>query len=233
MELERISTGVEGLDDMLGGGFPINETIAVIGPFGTGKTIFGLQFIYNGLIKGESGIYISFDEGEEELIQTAANMGWDFRPYIKEKKFVLIKLDASDIKASLTRMQSDLPILIESFKPKRVVIDPITLLEMLFNDESERRAQIFNLCRTIEKNGATIVLISGADKANIYASKFGLVEYVAGGAIVLHHVRSDNLQKVTLAIEIVKMRRVEHSREIKPYFITNNGITVHAYDQIP
>jgi len=231
--MERISTGVEGLDDMLGGGFPANETIAVIGPFGTGKTIFGLQFVYNGLIKGESGIYISLDEGEEELIQTAANMGWDLRPYIKEKKLVLIKLDASDTKASLTRIQSGLPILIESFKPKRVVIDPIALLEVLINDESERRAQIFNLCRTIEKSGATIVLISGTDKDNIYASKFGLVEYVADGAIVLHHIRPNDLRKVTLAIEIVKMRRVEHSREIKPYSITNKGITVHAYDPIP
>lgn len=231
--MERISTGVEGLDDMLGGGFPANETIAVMGPFGTGKTIFGLQFVYTGLIKGESAVYISLDESEEELTQTAANMGWDLLPYIKENKFVLIKLDASDIKATLTQVQSDLPSLIDSFKPKRVVIDPITLLEALFNDESERQTQVFNLCHAIRKNGATIVLMSGTDKDNIYASKFGLVEYVAGGAIVLRHVRSDNLQKVTMAIEIVKMRRAEHSREIKPYSITNNGLTVYAYDQLP
>lgn len=230
--MERVSTGVEGLDDMLGGGFPTHETIVVMGPYGTGKTIFGLQYIYKGLINGESGIFISLDEDEADLIQIATNLGWDLRPYIAEKKLVLIKLEASDVKASITRLQGGLPLLIESFKPKRVVIDQITLLEMLFNDESERRTQIFNLCHTIEKSGATIVLITEPDKDNLYASKFGLIEYVADGVIVLRHLRANNLRTVTLAVEIVKMRRCGHSREMKPYSITNKGITVHAYNQI-
>ncbi|MDY6965141.1 MAG: KaiC domain-containing protein [Halobacteriota archaeon] len=226
--MERVSTGIEGLDDMLGGGLPTHETIAVIGPFGTGKTIFGLQFICEGLSKGESGLFISLDEGEEELVRTASNSGWDLRPFIDEEKLILLKLDASDIMTSITRIQSELPKLLRSFKPQRVVIDPITLLEMLFNDEAERRVQLFNLCQTIKDSGATIVLVSECDKETPYSSKFGLVEYVSDGVVVLRYVRPSDLTEVILAIEIVKMRRVEHSREIKPYSITSNGIIVHS-----
>jgi len=226
--MDRVNTGIVGLDDMLRGGLPAHQTVVVIGPFGTGKTIFGLQFICEGLSKGEPALYLSMDEGEEELIETASNSGWDLRPYIDENKLILIKLDASDIKTSITRIQSELPKLIRTFNPKRVVIDPITLLEMLFSDESDRRVELFNLCQTIEESGASIVLISESDKNNPYSSKFGLVEYVSDGVVVLRYVRTSDLREVQLAIEIVKMRRIEHSREIKPYSITDEGIIVHS-----
>lgn len=229
--MERIATGIEGLDEMLKGGIPNNQTVVVIGPFGTGKTIFGLQFLCEGLKNGENCVYISLDEGENELIETAKNSGWEIKPYIDENKLALIKLDASDIKASITQIQSDLPRLIKSFQPQRVVIDPITLLEMLFTDESERRVHLFNLCQMIESSGSAVMLITETDKDNPYSSKFGLAEYLADGVIVMRYLRADkleNLREAQLAIEIVKMRRIEHSREIRPYDITDRGIVVHS-----
>ena len=229
--MERIATGIEGLDEMLKGGIPNNQTVVVIGPFGTGKTIFGLQFLCEGLKNGENCVYISLDEDENELIETAKNSGWEIKPYIDENKLALIKLDASDIKASITQIQSDLPRLIKSFQPQRVVIDPITLLEMLFTDESERRVHLFNLCQMIESSGSAVMLITETDKDNPYSSKFGLAEYLADGVIVMRYLRADkleNLREAQLAIEIVKMRRIEHSREIRPYDITDRGIVVHS-----
>ena len=229
--MERIPTGIQGLDDMLRGGLPPNQTIVVIGSFGTGKSIFGLQFIFEGLKNGESAVYISLDEDESELIETAKNSGWEIKQYIDNGKLALIKLDAADIKASITQIQSELPRLIESFKPQRVVIDPVTLLEMLFSDESERRVNLFSLCQMIKSSGSTVVLITETDKLSNYSSKFGLVEYLADGVIVLRYIRAErveDLREAQLAIEIVKMRRIEHSREIRPYSITNNGLVVHS-----
>ncbi|MHC1587837.1 MAG: KaiC domain-containing protein [Candidatus Syntropharchaeia archaeon] len=231
-DVERVSTGIEGLDSMLGGGFPSKHTVVLIGPFGSGKTIFGLQFLNEGLKNGESGIYISFEEREKELIRTAACNGWDLKPYLNNNRLLIVKLNPADISASIRRIQTNLPDLIRSFGAKRVVIDSVTVLEMLFSDESERRANLFNLCNIIKLAGATALLISEPSMFNPYVSKFGLVEYVADGVILLRYVRQGRLQRSTLALEIVKMRMAKHSRDVKPYDITENGIKVHFEAEI-
>ncbi len=226
--MELVTTGISGLDEMLGGGFPKGHTVIVLGTFGTGKTTFALQFIVEGLKKGENCIFISLEEMEEAVIETASSYGWDIKPYLEQKKLHLIKLDPAEAKTTVTRIKSELPNFIRSVGAKRIALDSISLLSMMFTEESERRMQLFNLCQQIKKTGATSVLTAESKPENPATSKDGLAEYVADGVILLQYVRRAEASDVQLTLEVIKMRRLKHSRRIKPYMITDKGLVVQS-----
>lgn len=230
--MERISTGIQGLDDMLNGGIPKKQTFAIIGAFGTGKSTIALQYTYDGLIHDEKCVYISLDEDEEGLLSTADSFGWELRPYLENQQLVLIKLSATDIKTSITRVESELPDMIKSLNASRLAFDSVTLFEMLFETDVERRNKLFELCHLLKESGATALLTSEVDMSNPFVSKFGLVEYAVDGVISLRYLRPDAMHAVTLVLEVIKMRRTTHSRVIKPYELGPNGIKVHSDSEL-
>ncbi len=230
--MDILNTGIDGLDEMLHGGIPKKHIVAVIGSPGTGKSTLALQFIYAGLRRNERCVYISLEEDEEDIIKTAEMFGWELKPYIENKKLALIRLSAQNIKVVIDRMEKDLPKLFKSFNTTRLAVDPITLYEMLFDKETERRDHVFNFANMIKKLGITAILTSEIHMGNPYYSKYGLIEYVTDGVILLRQVRDNCMKSITTAIEILKMRRVDHSREIKPYSITSEGIVVHSESEV-
>ena len=226
MEIHKI--GIVGLDEMIGGGIPGGHTVVVLGSPGTGKSTFALQFIYSGLQNYENCVYLSLEESEANLIKTAMIFGWDLKPYMTSKKLTLVNLNTLNFKATINRFESELPKLLKSLNVKRIAIDPITLYEMLYDTETERRDHLFNFAQVIKETGVTAVMTSEISKDNPYYSKYGLIEYIADGVIIMRQVRHKDLGAVTTFLEVSKMRHVDHSREIKPYSITKNGIVVHS-----
>jgi len=224
--MERIKTGIKGLDEKMQGGIPKNSTIVAIGTFGTGKSTLGMQFLHEGLKNGENSIFISLDDDEENLIATANEFGWDFKKYVDDEKLLLMKLNAIDIKTSLLRIRSELPRLFTSFGTKRCVFDSITLFEMLFKDENERRLIVYDLTQIIKASGATSIITSETDKSNQHASRFGMIEYVTDGVLFMNYQRRAKEKTVKLSIEITKMRRTKHSRDIMAYEISEHGLEV-------
>ena len=229
--VNRITTGVSGLDEMLGGGYPEGSIVVVIGSCGAGKSTMALQYVYSGLKKGESCIYISLEEGKDRTLSMAKSSGFELEKF-SEEQLILLDMNASDIKISINRIKSELPELINTFKAKRIVIDSITLLESLFDVDSERRTQLFALCKQIVENDTTALFTSESDKQNPLISRFGLVEYVADGVISLRYIRPEDTKKVRLVLEVVKMRGTKHSRDIKPYSITDEGIVVYSESEV-
>jgi KaiC domain protein len=223
-----IKIGISGLDEMLCGGIPEGHTVAILGSPGTGKSTFVLQFIYTGLQNNENCVYLSLEESEENLIKTALIYGWNLKPYIENKKLTLVNLNTLNFKAMINRFESDLPKLLKSMNIKRLAIDPITLYEMIYDKESDRRDHLFNFAQVIKQTGITAVMTSEISQENPYYSKYGLIEYITDGVIILRQVRHADLGAVTTFIEVLKMRHIEHSKEIKPYSITNGGIVVHS-----
>jgi KaiC domain protein len=221
-----VKFGVEGLDAMLSGGLPRESICAVIGTYGTGKTTFALQFAYEGLSRGESVIYISLEEREELLRATMAQKGWD--PERFGDRFYLLRLDPTDFNLAISSIKSELPALIRSVKASRVIIDPISLFEGLFLDEAARRQEMFRFIEVMRDEACTLVLTSETNTANPEGSRYGLVEYLADTVILLRYVRSAGLTEVHLALEVVKMRRSPHSREIKPFEILEDQIMVYS-----
>ncbi len=226
--MNLLKTGVMGLDEMLCGGIPEGHTVAVMGSPGTGKSTFALQFIYTGLQNNENCVYLSLEESEENLMKTGMIFGWDLKPYIDNKKLTLVNFNRFNFKEMINRVESDLPKLLKSLNIKRLVIDPITLYEMIYDTESERRDHLFNFGQVLKEMGITVVMTSEISKENPYFSKYGLIEYITDGVIIMRQIRREDLIAVTTFIEVLKMRHIDHSKEIKPYSITKNGIVVHS-----
>jgi KaiC domain protein len=228
MVVSRVKTGVPGLDEMLQGGFPENHIVVLMGSFGTGKTTFGLQYLVEGLKNGEPCIFISLEEDKESVTKNAASFGWDLSGAIESKKLGLFKLEPSDAKTTVTRIKSDLPKFVKSFGAKRVVIDSVSLLNMMFSDDTERRSNLFNLCQLLRSTGATSLLTAEVKDENPRSSRDGLAEYTADGVLLLQSEENKEGGEVQLTVRILKMRRIAHSRRVKPYSITDKGIVVHA-----
>lgn len=224
----RVKTGVEGLDEMLQGGFPENHIVVVMGSFGTGKTTFALQFMVEGIKDNEPCIFISLEEDKDSITRNAAAFGWDIGKAIEAKKLGLFKLEPSDAKTTVTRIKSDLPKFIKSFGAKRVALDSVSLLNMMFEDETERRTNLFNLCQLLRSTGATTLLTAEVKDENPRSSRDGLAEYTADGVVLLQSDEAKEGGEVQLTVRVLKMRRTGHSRRVKPYSITDKGIVVHA-----
>lgn len=228
MAVPRVKTGIEGLDEMLQGGLPENHIVVVMGSFGTGKTTLGLQFLVEGLRNNEPCIFISLEEDKDSIAKSASTFGWDLTDAIDKKRLGLFKLEPSDAKSTITRIKSELPKFVKSFGAKRVVVDSVSLLNMMFSDDNDRRSNLFNLSQLLRSTGATAILTAEVKDDNPRSSRDGLAEYTADGVLLLQSDESKEGGEVQLTIRILKMRRTAHSRRVKPYSITDKGIVVHA-----
>jgi KaiC domain protein len=218
-----LSTGIEGLDAVIGGGIPEGHIVTVFGAYGTGKTTFALHFIHEGLKNGEKCIFISLDEDERSIMDTAKGFGMDFEQY--SENIEIIKLDPVAVKESMDKVKNDLLSAIKQMGAKRLVIDTVSILEGLF-DEKDRWLALSHLRDIIKKSEVTAIFTSEADKYSQTTSKYGILEYVSDGAIALKYIRKSEIEEPILALEVVKMRRVKHSRKLTPYMITDTGIRV-------
>ena len=227
MNGQRIKVGILGLDDMLGGGLLPGSICAVIGTCGTGKTTFSLEFIWDGLKMDEKIIYISLEEREERIIEYMQQKGWDVTPYLNKSLYV-IKLDPTDFNLANNRIKNELPRLIEEVKANRVVIDPISLFEDLFETDAERRREMFHFIEGLREKKCTVMITSETRLKYEYSSRHGLIEYLADTVLLLRYVRSSDLTDVHLALEVAKMRMSAHSREIKPYELEQTQVTVYS-----
>ncbi|MEM0245295.1 MAG: ATPase domain-containing protein, partial [Thermoplasmata archaeon] len=213
--MERLKSGITGLDDLIGGGIPVGHTVAVIGPFGAGKTTFGLQFLNEGLLNNENCIFISLEEEKESIIKTALSFGWNFNEYIKQGKLIIIKLDPQDAKSTMTRIESGISQEISSFGAKRLVFDSATLLTMMFKEEHEKRNVLFSLSKAVKSAGVTSIFTGEVNASNHMVSRDGLLEYVVDGVISLDLMKQDF--KLRLVLQILKMRMTQHSRDTHPF----------------
>jgi len=241
--MEKTRTGIIGLDELLEGGFPSKRSILVSGGCGTGKTTFGVQYVYAGAEQySEPGIYVTLDERPNLIREDCLNFGWDLRKLEEENMLQIIDGSIarigipSDEEFSLPSTGFDVDKLlieiltsIKRYGAKRVVIDSIPALGYSLNSEHEVRNAILKLGYMLEKAGVTSVLISelGARKGSF--SKYGVEEYLVDGVIVLHYMGVGMTSNRTLHIR--KMRGTKHSEDLHPLEIGPRGIMIHRIEE--
>ncbi|MFW6018758.1 MAG: KaiC domain-containing protein [Halapricum sp.] len=230
-EIPRIDLGISGLDRMIQGGIPKRHLMVAIGAPGTGKTTFGLQFLNHGLKQGDKAVFITLEQSRQAIIETADERGWEFSRYEADDDLAIVDLDPVEMANSLDNIRGELPELIREFDAERLVLDSVSLLEMMYDDQSKRRTEVFDFTRSLKEAGVTTMLTSEASEDNPYASRHGIIEYLTDAVFVLRYVRGDT-QETRLAVEIQKIRNANHSRATRPYDITLEGIDVYQQASI-
>ncbi len=219
--LERIKTGIDGLDEIMGGGIPKGQLVLLSGTCGTGKTTLCSQYIHNGLTKfKENGIYLSFEEMPENIKNNVRQFGIDFETFEKSGRFSFIKYDPYHVEEVFDILESS----VKDMKAQRVVIDSVSALGIHVRDKAELRRMIFNLSTTLRKLDCTVLLVSEIVPGSVGISRYGVEEFVTDSVIVLYYERSEFA--FTRAIQIWKMSGSNHSQKLHPYKITKKGISV-------
>lgn len=225
--IDRIDLGIEGLDEMIRGGIPEQSLVAIVGSAGAGKTTFALQFLRKALVDGEHAVYITLEESRSQLLDTADEKGWQFRDAVEDERLAVLGLDPVEMATSLASIRNELPRLVREFDTDRLVLDSVSLLEMMYDGRAKRREEVFEFTRALKEAGVTTMITSEADAEDPYSSRYGTVEYLSDAVFVLRYVRPDDFSETRLAVEIQKIRDADHSREPKPYEITDDGINVY------
>jgi KaiC/GvpD/RAD55 family RecA-like ATPase len=221
MVFSRIESGIPGLDKLLGGGFIEDSVILVTGETGTGKTIFCSQFLWHGLKRGETCIFITLEEDPEDIKEDVGAFKWDFEKYEKKGLFRIIYHDPAQVN-NLGSMIIDE---IKNLKAKRLVIDSTSLIGLNIQDISQIRKLLFNTINVIKKNKCTALITSEIPEGMKGLSKFGVEEFITDGIVVLNYLEyaAGGLDR---SLIIRKMRRTDHGKDIYPIEITGKGIVV-------
>ncbi|ESP88352.1 KaiC domain-containing protein [Candidatus Halobonum tyrrellensis] len=231
-DIARVDVGIEGLDEMVLGGVPERSLMAVVGSAGTGKTTFALQFLNEALDGGGKAVYITLEESEDAILSTAEEKGWPYREYETEGRLAVVAMDPVEMANSLDSLRDDISRLVTEFDADRLVLDSVSLLETMYDHPSKRRSEVFDFARSLKRAGVTTMLTSEASTADPYTSRHGIVEYLADAVFVLQYIRPSNSRETRLGVEIQKIRDANHSRETKPYEITDEGISVYRQANI-
>ncbi len=226
-DIPRIDLGIDGLDNMIEGGVPERSLMVTIGPPGSGKTTFGMQFLDAGLEQGQPGVFITLEESTDRVIRSATEKGMPYDEYAETGQLAVVDLDAIDMANSLRSIQTELVDLIEDFGATRLVLDSVSLLEMMFEDRAVRRNEIYSFTKLLKQAGVTTMLTSEVSDDNPYVSRHGIVEYLTDAVFFLQYIRPEDFQETRMAVEIQKIRDANHSREKKPYEISDAGLSVY------
>jgi circadian clock protein KaiC len=213
MATKRVSTGIEGLDPLLEDGFLPAKSYVVTGDAGTGKTTACLQFLLKGLTKGEKAVYVTVDERPNDILDSAASLGWDLQPYIQEKNLVI--LDAApyfsaragavkEREVDVQRIVTDLASHINRMQAQRLAIDPVGPLIKgdASGGRSEEQARL--LIRLLQTQLQTTNLLSSHSSGKQDGNISSIEEFLASGVLVLRMVRLGDRFVRTLWIK--KMR---------------------------
>ncbi|MBI4362359.1 MAG: circadian clock protein KaiC [Euryarchaeota archaeon] len=244
MALPRVPTGIDGFDQLCQGGLIRNRSYVVEGVCGGGKSLFALQFLYNGATKyNEPGILLATEERPSLIRENAANFGWDLKKLEDEHRFVIIDGSSTKIGVPSTERFVDVrPFDVDSIidqiisiqeetQAKRAVVDSTTAIGYMLNDASRFRLELLKMSTTLEMLELTTVMTAEAQRVGADTARtFGIESFVAEGLVSMHFKRQESLR--VRGIEIHKMRGSEHSHKIHPFDITNRGIVVHPEDEL-
>lgn len=216
----RISSGVPGLDEILGGGIPRYSMFLIAGPAGTGKTVMATQIAYHNSLKGTNVVYATFDEGAK-LVDYMRGFNWDLESLTKEKKFMILDFVATKAEGAVDYINYILSEARES-GAGLLVIDSLTTLIMSLPELSEARIML-DFLRKMRPPDVTIIatanMVMGSRRIGV-----GVEEVVADGVLLLRRYVYKGESRIRLVV--LKLRGSQHSRKYHEVVITSEGVQI-------
>ena len=228
--LEKCPTGIKGFDLITEGGLPKNRTTLLCGGAGSGKTLWGLDFLVNGAMTyNEPGVFMSFEENEDEVYKDVASLNLDLRKLVAQKKIgleyvVLERRDIQEIDFNLEGLFIRLEHAIDAIGAKRVVLDSIESLFAGLSNAGILRLEIKRLFRWLKDKHVTAI-VTGEPGHDTY-TRHGLEQYITDCIVLLDNRVSDQLS--IRRIRVIKYRGSKHGTNEYPFVIDRDGLTVLA-----
>lgn len=234
MAIERLKTGIGGLDKVLKGGLRRNSSILITGAPGTGKTIMALQFIYYGAKNyNENGVFITTEENLSDLRAYANNLGMNLGEMEKKGKVFLVEKTLALLKGGIASIKG-LMELIKKKNIKRVALDSLIFFEYLYpkfnHNIMEYRRHVLLFMHKMKKAGVTFMTVSERKITDLDRFEYGIMDFVFEGFIVLSRVRKGSYFERVLTV--AKIRGQDHSLDVYPVAIDDDGLKV-LHDQVP
>ncbi len=228
-QLPKAPTGIQGLDEITGGGLPKGRSTLVCGSAGCGKTLLAMEFLVRGATQfNEPGVFMAFEETAQDLTQNVASLGFDLKDLIARKKMVLdfVYIERSEIEETgeydLEGLFIRLGHAIDSIGAKRVVLDTIESLFAGLPNPLILRAELRRLFRWLKAKGVSAIVTG--ERGEDTLTRQGLEEYVSDCVIVLDH--RANEQVSSRRLRVVKYRGSTHGTNEYPFLIDENGFSV-------
>ncbi len=228
-QLQKCLTGIKGFDEITEGGLPKNRITLICGSTGSGKTLLGIDFLINGAANyNEPGIFLSFEETEDELYKNVASLNLDLHGLVSQKKIVLehVLLERRDMQEkgefNLEGLFIRLELAIDSIGAKRVVLDSIESLFAGVTDDGIVRLEIKRLFRWLKDKQVTAI-ITGERGQNSF-TRHGLEEFISDCIILLDNRVREQIS--TRRIRVIKYRGSNHGTNEYPFVIDKDGLSV-------
>jgi circadian clock protein KaiC len=233
--MEKVKTGIPGFDDMMQGGFiPLSSNL-LSGEPGTGKTIFCMHYIYNGATQfNQRGLFISFEQREQDIIEQAKSFGCDLEPLIRSGKVGVYSIPVNILDEEIVGMVLRL---IESFKPERLVIDSISTFSIAApmyvamakaNVSNATKFFMYKFVMDIKKQNCTTLLTSELNQ-NEWLSKDSIAEFVVDSVVVLRYFGAMGESSRTISIK--KARQTKFDEYIHSFAFTPQGLNIHKSEK--
>src|SRR5262245_18089024 len=227
--LRKAPSGIAGLDQITEGGLPAGRPTLICGSAGCGKTLFGLHFLVRGALDyGEPGVFIAFEEREQDLVQNVASLGFDLNDLTERQLLSIdhIHVDRMEIEESgeydLEGLFLRLEAAINQVGAKRVVIDTLETIFGAFSNYAILRSELRRLFYWLKEKGVSTIVT--AERGDGALTRHGLEEYVSDCVILLDHRVRDQVS--TRRIRVVKYRGTSHQTNEFPFLIDETGITM-------
>jgi len=217
----KVSTGILGLDKLIGNGLEQGSVNLVTGKTGTGKSIFSMQFLISGAKAREKGLFVTTEESSDYIRKQAESLGWEISSLERQGTLKIVAIEPFEIDTIMTKITDAA----KMFGAKRVVIDSLSMFELYIDEPFKTRKAMFKFLEKLKEIGVTTIVTAEIPEDSNNLSRTGVIEFLVDSVIVLQYL---SIAKYKRSLMIRKMRTSKHSMDIHPFDIGTSGIEIKS-----